>query len=234
MKLLFKQRLFSWFDSYDIYDEAGNTVYVVKGQLSWGHKLVIYDAYGNEVGMVVQKVLTFLPKFEIYKNGSYIGCLSKEFSFLTPHYNIDYNGWHIDGTIMEWDYKEVNSDEKFALVLSDAKAQVSYDYDTGRITTFLISTQHQEDTSVMDIRPLAEAVMETAGKIKNDNMSDQDFYKFKFVTKVFAMKGIKIELLGIAIIPLGIAVTTNNFWGYVLGVLGFGVAVVGCFLKDNH
>ena len=48
MKLLFKQRLFSWFDSYDIYDEAGNTVYVVKGQLSWGHKLVIYDAYGNE------------------------------------------------------------------------------------------------------------------------------------------------------------------------------------------
>ena len=55
--------------------------------------------------------------------------------------------------------------------------QVSYDYDTGRITTFLISTQHQEDTSVMDIRPLLEAVMETAGKIKNYNMSDQDFYK---------------------------------------------------------
>ena len=43
-----------------------------------------------------------------------------------------------------------------------------------------------------------------------------------------------LELLGIAIIPLEIAVTTNNFWGYVLGVLGFGVAVVGCFLKDNH
>lgn len=58
--------------------------------------------------------------------------------------------------------------------------------------------------------------------------------KSLFVTKIFAMKGIKIELLGITIIPLGIAVTTNNFWGYVLGVLGFGVAVVGCFLKDNH
>ena len=33
MKLLFKQRLFSWFDSYDIYDEAGNTAYVVKDAL---------------------------------------------------------------------------------------------------------------------------------------------------------------------------------------------------------
>ena len=48
------------------------------------------------------------------------------------------------------------------------------------------------------------------------------------------MKGIKIELSGIAIILLGIAVTTNNFWGYVLGVLGFGIDVFGCFLKDNH
>ena len=58
MKLLFKQRFFSWFDSYDIYDEAGNTVYVVKGQLSWGHKLVIYDAGGREIGMVVQRSTT--------------------------------------------------------------------------------------------------------------------------------------------------------------------------------
>ena len=48
------------------------------------------------------------------------------------------------------------------------------------------------------------------------------------------MKGIKIELLGIATILLGIPVTTNNFFGYVLGVLGFGIAVAGCFLKDNH
>ena len=31
MKLLFRQRAFSWFDSYDIYDENENTVYVVKG-----------------------------------------------------------------------------------------------------------------------------------------------------------------------------------------------------------
>ena len=48
------------------------------------------------------------------------------------------------------------------------------------------------------------------------------------------MNGIKIELLVIAIILLGIAVTTNNFFGYFLGILGFGVAVAGCFLKDKH
>ena len=66
MKLLFKQRFFSWFDSYDIYDENGNTVYTVEGQLSWGHCLKIFDKAGNEVGTVKERILTFLPKFEIY------------------------------------------------------------------------------------------------------------------------------------------------------------------------
>ena len=47
------------------------------------------------------------------------------------------------------------------------------------------------------------------------------------------MNGIKIELLGIAAILLGISLTTNNFFGYVLGVLGFGIAAAGCFLKDK-
>ena len=36
MKMLFKQRMFSWFDSYDIYDEYGNTLFVVKGSFPGG------------------------------------------------------------------------------------------------------------------------------------------------------------------------------------------------------
>ena len=104
MKLLFKQRLFSWFDSYDIYDEDGKSVFTVKGQLSWGHCMKIYDANGLEIGMIQEKIFTFLPKFEIYLNGSYVGCISKEFSLFRPVYHIDFNGWHIEGNFMEWDY----------------------------------------------------------------------------------------------------------------------------------
>ena len=55
MKLIFKQRLFSWFDSYDIYYEDGTTAYTVKGQLSWGHCLKIYDGQGRESGMVKER-----------------------------------------------------------------------------------------------------------------------------------------------------------------------------------
>lgn len=109
MKLLFKQRLFSWFDSYDIYNEAGETVYTVKGQFSWGHCLKIFDAYDREIGMVKERVLTWLPKFEIYLGGQYAGCISKEFTFFKPRYNIDCNGWHIEGDLFEWDYRILGS-----------------------------------------------------------------------------------------------------------------------------
>ena len=93
MRMYFKQRLFSWFDSYDIYNEQGNPIYVVKGQISWGHCLKIFDPYGNEAGTVKEQIFTFLPKFEIYQGNQYLGCIKKEFSFLKPRYDIDYNGW---------------------------------------------------------------------------------------------------------------------------------------------
>lgn len=104
MRLLFKQRLFSWFDSYDIYDEAGNVVYVVKGQLSWGHCLKIFDAYGNEIGLVQEKIFTLLPKFEIFIRGDYKGCICKEFRLFKPAFHVDYKGWHMEGDFWEWDY----------------------------------------------------------------------------------------------------------------------------------
>jgi len=108
MKLIFKQRFFSWFDSYDIYDEAGNTVFTVKGELAWGHLLRIYDAIGNEVGYVKEKVFTWLPKFEMYLGDNYAGCISKELTFFKPKFNIDYNGWSVDGDWLEWDYTILN------------------------------------------------------------------------------------------------------------------------------
>ena len=48
------------------------------------------------------------------------------------------------------------------------------------------------------------------------------------------MKGLKIELLGIGIILLGIALSTNNIFGYSLGVVGFGVICIGYFWKKEE
>ena len=104
MRLIFKQRFFSWFDSYDIYDEAGNVVYTVEGKLSWGHCLHILNSAGEPTGTVQERVLTFLPKFEMYIGEQYVGCIQKEFTFFTPRFDIDCNGWQVEGSFMEWDY----------------------------------------------------------------------------------------------------------------------------------
>ena len=104
MRLLFKQRLFSWFDSYDIYDEDGNTAYTVRGELSWGHRLQIYDAAGNPVGRVQERVLTFLPKFELYIGERLVSEIQQAFTLFRPQFRVDCCGWQVDGDLWEWDY----------------------------------------------------------------------------------------------------------------------------------
>ena len=109
MRLLFKQRFFSWLDSYDIYYEDGSIAFTVKGQFSFGHCLKIYDSFGNEIGTVKQKVFTWMPTFELYLGDIYMGSIKREFGFFKPQYNIDCNGWHIEGDWLEWDYSIMNS-----------------------------------------------------------------------------------------------------------------------------
>ena len=108
MRLLFRQRMFSWFDSYDIYDEAGNTLFVVKGQLAWGHMLQIFDAAGNHLGTVKEEVLTFLPRFALYSGNQYIGDIRKEFTLMRPRFTLNYAGGTVQGDVMSWNYQIAN------------------------------------------------------------------------------------------------------------------------------
>ena len=119
MKLLFRQRFFSWFDSYDIYDEAGRTVYTVEGKLSWGHRLEICGPAGDHLGTVKEEVLTFLPRFALYIGEEYLGCIRKEFTFFRPRFQLDCSGWQVEGNFLEWDYTVV--DRAGGLVMQVAK-----------------------------------------------------------------------------------------------------------------
>ena len=74
MKFLIKQRVFSWSDTFDIYDEYENKKYFVQAEfLSLGHRLHVYDMNGHEVGLIKEPlhwgdtyVIDFLdPKDEL-------------------------------------------------------------------------------------------------------------------------------------------------------------------------
>ena len=73
--------------------------------MSVGHCLQVMDAAGNHVGTLKEKVFRFLPQFEIYIGDVLRGSVQKEFSFLTPKFHVDFNGWQVEGNFLEWDYE---------------------------------------------------------------------------------------------------------------------------------
>ena len=69
---------------------------------------------------------------------------------------------------------------------ADAKAQVSFDYDTGRITTFLCSVQHSPDVEVADFRHIIESIMVLAA---SEYVLNTDFEKLVNPTGRFVIGG---------------------------------------------
>ena len=91
MQLLIKQRVFSWTDTYDVYDEKEEPKYFVKAEFfALGHQIHVYDKSGREVGMVKQRLLTLLPAFDIEIDGKEFGSVQKEFTFFKPRYELFY------------------------------------------------------------------------------------------------------------------------------------------------
>ena len=69
---------------------------------------------------------------------------------------------------------------------ADAKAQVSFDYDTGRITTFLCSVQHSVESDVATFRPILVSLMAQAASECGLNV---DFEKLVNPTGRFVIGG---------------------------------------------
>ena len=107
MELLIKQRVFSWTDAYDVYDETGIPKYYVKAEFfSLGHRIHVYDKRtGAELGSVHQRLLTLLPTFELVIGGRTVGVIRKNFTLFRNSYEVDYRGWDVEGDFLGWDYQ---------------------------------------------------------------------------------------------------------------------------------
>ncbi len=114
MQLYIKQRVFSWSDTYDVMDEKGRPRYYVRAEVfSFGHQIHVYEKEsGREVGSIHQRLLTFMPCFEIVINGEVMGTVRKEFTFFRPRYHVDYRGWEAEGDVFGWDYEVTQGDTR--------------------------------------------------------------------------------------------------------------------------
>ena len=124
MQLLIKQRVFSWSDTYDIFDEHGEARYFVKGEVfSLGHQIHVYDKKsGVEVGSIHQKLFSFMPKFEIVINGRSVGTISREFTIMRPKYHVDFRGWEVEGNVLGWNYSARQGDMEVLFVSKEILA----------------------------------------------------------------------------------------------------------------
>ena len=106
MQMQIKQRVFSWSDTYDVYDESGNPRYYVRAEiLALGHHIhVCRTDTGEEVGAIHLRLLTLLPKFDIEIGGQIVGTVSRELSLFRPRYVVDFKDWDVEGDMFEWNY----------------------------------------------------------------------------------------------------------------------------------
>jgi uncharacterized protein YxjI len=117
MALCIKERIFSWNEEYDVYDEKQNVLYTVKGEFwSFGHKIHIYDAKGEEVAYIHEKVWAFFKTFEIYLHGEKKGVLKEKFAWFHTKYAVDFLNCQITGDIFEWNYQMMKGAEPMAMI----------------------------------------------------------------------------------------------------------------------
>lgn len=106
MRLIIKQKVFSWADKFSVRDEAGQDKYYVEGELfSWGKKLHVMDASGNEAAFIQQKVWSFKPRFYVFVRGQQIAEIVKEITFFRQKYSIEGLDWEIDGDFTAHNYQ---------------------------------------------------------------------------------------------------------------------------------
>lgn len=108
MELYIKQRIFSFGDKYDVYDDRQQPVYHVRGEVfSWGAKIHLYDLNDCELYFIRRKLFAFLPQYEIFRGDSFCARIQKEFNLFSPRLDVqsDSGNLEISGNFMDMDYE---------------------------------------------------------------------------------------------------------------------------------
>lgn len=94
MRYLMRQKVFCFGDDFAIKNEAGEQVYLVDGKVfTIGQKLSFQDMNGNELAFIRQKLLSWGPTYEIYRDGTLAAVVKKHlFTFFRCAFTVDVPG----------------------------------------------------------------------------------------------------------------------------------------------
>ena len=104
MNLYLSQQHFSWNDSFYVYDENGNKLYYVEGEIqNWGKKLHIFDTLGNEKIFISQKMTSVLPRYTINMGSHTVAEVERQFLFKNE-YRVTELDWKVRGNFSDHNY----------------------------------------------------------------------------------------------------------------------------------
>lgn len=89
-----KQKFFSLGGAFYIKNNLGQDVFSVEGAaFSFGHQLTFRDLSGNELAFIRQKLLSWGPAYEIFRDGQLFTVVRKElFTFFKHVFTVDVPG----------------------------------------------------------------------------------------------------------------------------------------------
>ena len=106
MKLYIKQRIFSWNDSFSVYDSMERELFTVQGAFfSFGKKLTIFDRTDREIYRIEQELFRFRPRYHIVEGEEIRATVVKEVSMFRPYYTVEGPGWEVQGDFFDHDYE---------------------------------------------------------------------------------------------------------------------------------
>jgi len=109
MRYHMRERAWSLTEAFIIRDDASNVVLEVRGKFFHiGDDLVMFDRYsGQEVVHIKQRVLSLLPRYEIYRNGQAWADVHEQFRLFGERFKVEGgNGmvFHVDGDVWNWNF----------------------------------------------------------------------------------------------------------------------------------
>jgi uncharacterized protein YxjI len=109
MRFVMRQKWLALGDDFSIKAEDGTQPYFVDGRaFSWGHKLSMTNATGQEVAFIAQKLLAWAPVYEIHRNGNLFAIVKKElFTFFKCRFTVDVpgpNDYEATGDFLDREY----------------------------------------------------------------------------------------------------------------------------------
>ncbi len=108
MRYMMKQKFWSLGNDFTIKDEHGQDVLLVDGAaFSWGDKLSLQDMSGNELAHIAQKLLSFKPRYKIFRDGREFAEVVKEISWFKSKFTLDVpgpNDYSITGSFWQHEY----------------------------------------------------------------------------------------------------------------------------------